>query len=154
MSTRDLARQLILETAIVGELDAAKDDTRQALRSLMAEGDRLKVRDDDGTELGQVYVTEPKRSGSYVYDWSALLLWVEAHCPQYVVHPAPTVSSNFVARLVRAGGEWLDEATGELVPVDGMGTKPVAAGSLTVKPTDAAAELARGLLGAIRKELE
>lgn len=153
MPDRDLARRAVLESAVLDVLSEAYDETRVALRSGMQEGDRLKITADDGTDLGQVYVTSPKGGGAYIYDFSALMLWVEKHCPEYLV-TTTTVSTTFRDRLLRAGGEWLDEATGEVLTPDGMGTKPRPTGSLTVKPTEAATDVARRLLGVIQQAVE
>ena len=136
---RDIARRAIGEKAI---LDAAKelhDATRELLSEGMHAGDRYTIKADDGTDLGMVYVTNPKGT-LRVVDEESFLAWVQANHPTAII---PQVNPAWKRALLSAGAD----VNGEIP--DGCETV-VGAPTLTVKPTNEARMLAASTL----RELE
>lgn len=136
---RDIARRAIGEKSI---LDAAKelhDATRALLSEGMHAGDRYTIKADDGTDLGMVYVTNPKGT-LRVVDEESFLNWVERNHPTAII---PQVNPAWKRTLLSAGAD----VNGEIP--DGCETV-VGAPTLTVKPTDEARMLAASTL----RELE
>ena len=136
---RDIARRAIGEKAI---LDAAKelhDETRAALAKAMEAGDRVKIKADDGTDLGMVYVSDP-RGTLRVVDEAAFVAWVQANHPGAII---PTVNPAWQRALLSAGCDTNGEVPDGCETVVGRPT-------LTVKPTDEARALAASTL----RELE
>ena len=96
---RDIARRAIGEKAI---LDAAKelhDATRELLSEGMHAGDRYTIKADDGTDLGMVYVSDPKGT-LRVVDEAAFVAWVQANHPDAII---PTVNPAWQRTLLSAG---------------------------------------------------
>ena len=133
---RDLARRAIGEKAILDAARGLHDETRAALAEAMEAGDRVKIKADDGTDLGMVYVSDPKGT-LRVVDEAAFVAWVQANHPDAII---PTVNPAWQRALLSAGCD----ANGE-VP-DGCETVVVLP-TLTVKPTDEARALAVSTLG-------
>lgn len=134
---RDTARAALLQAAILKELAAADDHTREELRAELAPGDRVAVPD-----LGFVQMTQP-RKGWRVADYTALNAWIETNCPEAIVS-VTQVSPAFVSSLLKSG-EYVT-SDGEVLTPDGIGAvegQP----TLRVSPTDAAHEQARVILG-------
>lgn len=115
---------------------------------LDADVERVRVTDDDGTNLGAVSVSAG-RAKAKVYDERAFLAWVAERHPGEVVQ---VVRESFAKRLLDAAtiaGDPVDPATGEVIP----GVE-VAVGDpyLTVRPAAGAVDrmretlLATGLL--------
>lgn len=73
------------------------------------------VKDDDGTKLGTVSVSDGKKTAK-VSDESALLAWVKANRPdqlRYVVEPAYI---DALKKLAVEHGSAVDKDTGEVIP--------------------------------------
>jgi len=64
------------------------------------------------------------------------MIWAMEHAPAAIV-TTQTVSSAWVARLLKDGGEWTDPQTGEVLEVPGLGMSQAGA-QLRVVPNDAA----------------
>ena len=136
---RDTARRALMEAAILKELAARNEVTREDLRTADLEpGDKLNVSD-----LGYVQVTNPKPTLKVV-DWTALTKWIEDNAPDVGIITRTEVSSYFVAQLLKSG-EWIN-ADGEVLTPDGIGLVQ-GAPTLRVAPSDAAHAAARELLG-------
>ena len=136
---RDIARRAIGEKAI---LDAAKelhDATRELLSEGMHAGDRYTIKADDGTDLGMVYVTNPKGT-LRVVDEEAFLRWVERNHPTALIQQ---VNPSWKRALLSAGADVNGEVPDGCETVVGAPTRPV-------KPTDKARMLAASTL----RELE
>jgi hypothetical protein len=144
MSARDDARRALLEAAILRELSAAADNTRESLSGEMEAGDRITVAD-----LGYALVTKPRKTWRVV-DHGAFAKWVETHAPEQII-TVTQVSPGFMRRMCDVG-EYVN-ADGEVLTPDGIGAV-TGTPQLRIAPTDAAHELARSWLGANWKEIE
>lgn len=142
MTDRALARRALLESAILKELAEANADTRAQFD--LEPGDRVAV---EG--LGYVQVTKPKPS-LLVVDWPAFTRWVETYAPERII-TTTTIDPGLISVVTRTG-EYVNP-DGEVLVPDGVGTVP-GTPQLRVSPTDAAHELARGLLGRLPMEVE
>lgn len=140
---RELAARAIGERSILEEADALHRETRTALADAMQPGDRIKVKSEDGTDLGMVYITDPKPV-LRVVDPAAFAEWVEANHPDaYVTVTARQLSASWQADLLRRGCDEAGEVPAGCAEVVGRPT-------LTVKPTEDARALARTY---VRREL-
>lgn len=152
MTARDLAEKAIMQKAVLDLLDGDVQEVRDQLRELLTAGDRVQVTAPDGTDLGMVYVAKPRKTRTArVVDWPALIRWVETNAPEYIVTETK-IAPHFIDRLLRYDGEHIDP-NGEVKQAEGIGFT-TRAPSLTVKPTDAATEAARALIGPMRREVE
>lgn len=145
MLTTDQAARLVLATAISKAIGEAVEEVRAELRPDLNPGDRTTAIV-DGVTVGHVSMTQTK-AASRVQDYAALMAWALEHVPAAIVTPAPTVSSAWVATLLKNGGEWTDPATGEVHEVPGLGTSQ-AAPQLRVDTNDQASAWALTALGA------
>ena len=142
-SKDDLVRRALAEKAILDAATALNQDTRTSLSASMKAGERQPC-EIDGVDLGMVYMTKPTTSARVV-DQEAFMAWVAEHAPGAIVTRTVTEVSPAWVKSILAKGCTDD---GE-VP-DGLGEvtgKPI----LTVKPTEQARALARGL---VQRELE
>ena len=142
-SKPDLVRRALGEAAI---LDAAKnlnDGTRAELLGVMQPGERQPCYL-DGVDLGMVLVTKPTPRTAIV-DAAAFEAWVAEHAPGAIITRTITeVSPAWVKSVLAKGCTDDGEVPDGLAEVTGRPT-------LTVKPTDHAKALARGL---VQRELE
>lgn len=144
MSSKDeLVRRAVGEKAILDAATALNQDTRAELAALMKAGERQPC-EVDGVDLGMVYMTKPT-ARTLVVDPAAFLAWVSEHAPGAIITRTITEVSPAWVKSILAKGCTDD---GE-VP-DGLG-EVTGSPTLTVKPTEQARTLARGL---VQRELE
>ena len=105
LSTEQAAR-LVLATAVSHAIADRVTDIRDELRPELNAGDRT----------------------------TALMAWAMEHNPTAIV-TTQTVNSAWVDRILKAGGEWTDPETGEVLEVPGLGTSQASA-QLRVTVTD------------------
>ena len=142
-SKDDLVRRALVEKAILDAATALNQDTRTSLATSMKAGERQPC-EIDGVDLGMVYMTKPTTSVRVV-DQAAFLAWVSEHAPGAIVTRTVTeVSPAWVKSVLAKGCTDDGEVPDGLAEVTGRPT-------LTVKPTDHAKALARGL---VQRELE
>lgn len=141
--SKELARVAIMEAAILKELGAANDHTRQALGEILEPGDRMAVTV-DGHDLGYVQRTKPRKVWK-VQEWGEFTRWVEQHAPDQIV-TTTQVSPAFIQRLLSVG-EYIT-AEGEVLIPDGLGASETTS-QLRVSPSDDAHELARSILNRV-----
>ncbi len=142
----DLARRAVGEKAILDAATELNAATREELAALLSRGTKLTIfTDDESVELGQVWVANPKPT-LRVVDEDALMLWVAEHHPGALVEVRETrISPAWLKGLLAAGADENGEIPPGVAEVAGRPT-------LTVRPSDAAKSLARGLVQ--RGELE
>jgi len=133
MLSTDQAARLVLATAISHAIADRVTDIRDELRPELNAGDRTTALV-DGVNVGAVQMTQTKPA-TKVVDYGALMVWVMEHNPTALVTPAPTVSSAWVERVLKNGGEWTDSETGEVHQVPGLGVSQAGA-QLRVTVTD------------------
>lgn len=130
----------LLEDAVKAEGKAAKLAIADAFAETGA--DRVRVTDDDGTDLGTVSRSRG-RATAKVTDPDAFTAWVAAAHPEAIV---TTVDPDWTARLLlscKVSGDPVDPATGEVVPgVDLVEGAP----SISARPTNAARDRMAALL--------
>jgi hypothetical protein len=134
-----MAAQLV--SKLVAE-DAATFKT--GLLALMADSgaERVRVTDDDGTDLGAVSITAG-RVQAKVTDPKAFAAWVAERYPSELVHLVREAFTRKVLDAAVGAGEPVDMATGEVVPgVEVSVGEPY----LTVRPTTAAKDRMRETL--------
>ena len=142
-SKDDWVRRALGEKAILDAATALNQDTRAALAASMKAGERQPC-EIDGVDLGMVYMTKPTTS-TRVVDPVAFQAWVSEHAPGAIVTRTVTeVSPAWVKSILAKGCTDDGEVPDGLAEVTGRPT-------LTVKPTDHAKALARGL---VQRELE
>ena len=142
-SKDDLVRRALGEKAILDAATALNQDTRTSLATSMKAGERQPC-EIDGVDLGMVYMTKPTTSVRVV-DQAAFQAWVSEHAPGAIVTRTVTeVSPAWVKSILAKGCTDDGEVPDGLAEVTGRPT-------LTVKPTDHAKALARGL---VQRELE
>jgi len=135
MLTTEQAARLVLASAIRDAIGDRVEEIRQELKPELNPGDRTAAIV-DGVAIGAVQMTQTKPAAKVV-DYGALMVWVMEHVPAAIVTPSPTVSSAWVATLLKNGGEWTDPTTGEVLEVPGLGMSQAGA-QLRVVPNDAA----------------
>ena len=134
MLSTDQAARLVLASAIRDAIGERVEDIRQELRPELNPGDRTTAYV-DGVQIGAVQMTQTKPAAKVV-DYAALMIWAMEHVPAAIV-TTQTVSSAWVATLLRSGGEWTDQETGEVFVIPGLGMSQAGA-QLRVVPNDAA----------------
>ena len=144
LSTEQAAR-LVMASAVRDAIGDRVEEIRQELRPELNPGDRTTAYI-DGVQIGAVSMTQTKPAAKVV-DHAALMVWVMEHAPAAIVTPAPTVTSAWVATLLKNGGEWTDPQTGEVLEVPGLGVSQAGA-QLRVVPNDAAKAWAQTALEA------
>jgi hypothetical protein len=96
--------------------------------------ERIRVTDDDGTDLGAVCLSAGRTSAK-VTDPAAFLAWVAQRHPSELVQAVRDSFTKKILDAVTAAGEPVDTATGEVIPgVEVTTGDPF----LTVRPTDEA----------------
>ncbi len=123
-----MAAQLVAK--LVTEHGAGfKSDLLAAMADLGAE--RIRVADDDGTDLGAVSIT-PGRVSAKVTDAAAFQRWVSERHPSEMVQQVRESFTRRVLDQAAAAGDPVDAATGEVIPgVEVSAGEPY----LTVRPT-------------------
>lgn len=109
-----LAAKLITDWAKTHVTDA-KHITEQLMNDVGA--DRVKVADDDGTELGSITITKGHRT-AHISDPDAFHAWVMQRYPQHV-HIIPTIEPRWLERTLNTAsklGTPVDTDTGEVIP--------------------------------------
>lgn len=142
---RDLARRAIGEKSILDAAEKLHAQTRAELAGELEAGDRVTIKDAEGTTLGLAYVSDPAQRWK-VTDPALLLAWAKEHAPHLVVS---RVVEEVPSLPLDDQGE-IALPTGECVRPDGVSAvrgRP----TLTVKPSDAAKALALSL---VTRELE
>ena len=134
MLTTEQAARLVMASAVRDAIGDRVEEIRQELRPELNPGDRTTAYI-DGVQIGAVQMTQTKPAAKVV-DYAALMIWAMEHVPAAIV-TTQTVSSAWVATLLRSGGEWTDPATGEVLEVPGLGMSQAGA-QLRVVPNDAA----------------
>lgn len=133
----------------MGDMEgASKDQLLAAMQDPDDGADRIRVHDDDGTDLGTVGITRG-RWQPRVSDELALLAWVKAGYPHEVTEK---IRPAFLSKILGWVKDYKEPITptGEVIP--GVEISP-GKDFLTVRATDAAAERARIALGASLPEL-
>lgn len=160
MSARDLASRLLALRVVTDWIKSEDRELRAAAAADLVVGERVTGLADPADKesvLGFVQLTKARESWS-VTDRDALLDWVAEHAPgELVTVPArDDVRASFVTVLLDSAkkhGGWLDPATGELVPLDGVVECRTGEPVLTVKPTAEADGLVRDALAARRLQI-
>jgi len=134
MLTTEQAARLVMASAVRDAIGDRVEEIRQELRPELNPGDRTTAYV-DGVQIGAVQMTQTKLAAKVV-DYAALMIWAMEHAPAAIV-TTQTVSSAWVARLLKDGGEWTDPQTGEVLEVPGLGMSQAGA-QLRVVPNDAA----------------
>ena len=134
MLTTEQAARLVMASAVRDAVGDRVEEIRQELRPELNPGDRTTAYV-DGVQIGAVQMTQTKPAAK-VIDYGALMIWAMEHAPAAIV-TTQTVSSAWVARLLKDGGEWIDPTTGEVLEVPGLGVSQAGA-QLRVVPNDAA----------------
>lgn len=117
MSDRELiADRLVRQKAILDVLREADADTRAEARALYAPGAA------DPTPLGRVRMDKGRRKHEVV-DYAAVERFVRDHNIPNGIIVRESLNSAVVAALVKAGGEWTDPATGEVLDVPGIAVR-------------------------------
>lgn len=140
--------QAALEAAVIKELAARNKTTRAEVEQMLEPGDRKTAYLGDGPtkrEIGSVRLDRPK-SGYRIADRDQFVAWVQANHPAAIVM-VPTVVPLWEASVLKQGSTPDGEVPDGIEWVEGKPT-------FVVTPNDAAAELARVLLGDALKELE
>jgi hypothetical protein len=144
-----LARQLVMEKAILDVLKDANAETRERGRQEFDSSDA------DSAKLGDAVIGRVRRdkpTGKWsVQDWPLFEAWVRANVPHAWI-AIPRVDPGFIAAVCKTGA-YIDRETGELLPVDGIGYTE-SDGNLVVTTTDAAEDLARELITEQLKVIE
>jgi hypothetical protein len=114
---KTLARTVVAAKLVADEIKARGDEAKaELLYEMTAAGaERVRVTDEDGTDLGPVTVGAGRVSAAVV-DEAAFVEWVAATYPEAIVR---TVSPDVRLRLLNAAkkaGEPVDVATGEVIP--------------------------------------
>lgn len=145
MNRKQMARQLVIEKAILDVLGEANAETRAQANEEYEPGDADAV-----TEFGRVRRDKPSKSWR-VLDHAAFAHWVDQHAPEALVTTV-TINSSWLNRVLKTGTvrvEQVDEETGEVTEVDvtpdGVGLVTSQKG-VTVTTTDAAEDAARAIL--------
>jgi hypothetical protein len=143
-----LARQLVMEKAVLDVLKDANAETRERGK------EQFDSNDADSAKLGETVIGRVRRdkpTGKWsVQDWPAFEAWVREHVPHAWI-AIPRVDPGFIAAVCKSG-TYIDR-DGVILEVDGVGYAE-ADGNLVVTTTDAAEDLAREVLGRTMKELE
>lgn len=136
-----MAAQLV--SKLVAEHGAGfKTDLLAAMSDLGAE--RIRVTDDDGTDLGSVALAAGRVSAK-VTDPAAFQAWVAVRHPDELVQQVRESFTHRVLNQAAATGDPVDPMTGEVIP----GVEVVAGDPyLTVRPTAAAKDRMRETLQA------
>lgn len=109
-----LAAKLITDWAKIHITDA-KTTTQDLMNQVGA--DRVRVTDEDGTDLGTITIT-PGRTTAHITDPDAFNQWVATRYPERV-HQVPTIEAAWLDRTLHAAGklgEPVDTETGEVIP--------------------------------------
>lgn len=147
MSDRELiANRLVRQKAILDVLREADAETRAEARALYAPGAA------DPTPLGRVRMDKGRKAHT-VTDYAALEAFVREHDIPGGIVVRETLNSALVSALVKAGGEWTDPATGEVLEVPGIAITEEP-GRLVVTTAPEAEDWARSALAAIVAPLE
>jgi hypothetical protein len=117
MTMKDLARTVVAAKLVSDEIKARGDAAKaELLESMAAAGaERIRVTDEDGTDLGPVSLGAGRTSAAVV-DEDAFAAWVKANYPEAIVS---TVDPDMRLRLLNAAkkaGEPVDVGTGEVIP--------------------------------------
>ena len=97
------------------EIREAKTTMRNVLEPRMAPGERIPAQLPDGTAIGAVGLSKPRKTPT-VTDEKALLEWVKTNRPDEIVE---SVNPAYIANLkaqVRSHGYAFDRETGEIIP--------------------------------------
>jgi hypothetical protein len=142
------ARTVIAAKLVADEIKARGDEAKADLLYEMTSSgaERMRVLDEDGTDLGPVSIGTGRISATVV-DEAAFTKWVANTYPEAIVQ---TVSPDMRLRLLNAAkkaGEPVDVATGELIP--GVDISQ-GANYVTARPTAEAKERMRELLNGSR----
>jgi hypothetical protein len=143
-----LARQLVMEKAILDVLGEANAETRERGRQEFDSNDADSAKLDE-TVIGRVRRDKPTGKWS-VQDWPRFEAWVREHVPHAWI-ATPRVDPHFISAVCKTG-TYIDR-DGVVLDVDGIGYGE-SEGRLVVTTTDAAEDYARELIGAALKELE
>lgn len=150
MSDRLAATRLIAARVLRDLLAEQDSQLRQDMQAGMVVGDRATAvvyENDEPVVVGHVQLTKgTSTTTAAVTDAEALLAWVKEHAPtevQTVELVRPSFQKTLLDQVKSVGG-WLDPATGELLDVEGVTVTPATPRpTLTVKPTDDAADVVR-----------
>jgi len=142
------ARTVIAAKLVADEIKARGDEAKaELLYEMTASGaERIRVLDEDGTDLGPVSIGTGRISATVV-DEGAFVEWVAANYPEAIVQ---TVSPDMRLRLLNAAkkaGDPVDVATGEVIP--GVDISQCA-NYVTARPSAEAKERMRDLLNGSR----
>lgn len=118
MSTREerlLAGRQVFAKVIQADVKAAFDDTRERLEPLVDADGGIAAELPDGTRIGTVKRSKPKRSPAVV-DEAALLAWVKVNRPEEIVEVVAAAFVDYLKCQARKYGVAVYEPTGEIVP--------------------------------------
>ncbi|MGH3518822.1 MAG: hypothetical protein ACRDQ7_15670 [Haloechinothrix sp.] len=141
-----VARAALALNALAGSvLDEQTSARAVAFHRLAVSGaERVRVKDDDGEELGSVSLTKGRVSAR-VADQDAYMQWVAKRYPEQV-ETVQVVRSAFTERVLntaKATGVPVDTETGEVIP--GVEVSDGSPG-ITIRPNAVAKERMRALL--------
>lgn len=112
---RLLAGRAIFARVIRDDVQAVVVQTRETLEPLLAADEAIAAELPDGTRIGTVKRSKPKRTPS-VTDEAALLAWVREHRPEELVESVNPGFVRYLLEQVRHYGEAVYGETGEIVP--------------------------------------
>lgn len=153
MNRKQIARQLVIEKAILDVLGEANGETRARAKDEYEPGDA-----DSVANFGRVRMDKASQSWK-VIDHSALAHWVDENAPDALV-TVVQINSSWLNRVLKTGTvriERTDTATGEITEID---VTPDGVGLITSNPrlvvttTDEAEDAARVLLSDAMKAIE
>lgn len=108
MSRKDRARRLLLQAAVIGQMNAQNERARAVAKDEYMPGDREQA-ESGGVKVGAVRMDEGRVSVR-VTDQAAALAWTDANHPQQVDEViVPTVTDEGFAWLREHHPEWITE---------------------------------------------
>lgn len=152
---KELAQRLLLEKAILDELQHQNKLAREAAADLYEPGDADSPRV-DGERLGRVRMDSGRVSARLV-DPAAFEEWVRANRPEQieeVTRVYPAFVTSVLEAVKRDGGFGLDRATGEIGPIPPGVSVSTSPPVLNVSVATEGKTLARRLLAGMLPELE
>ena len=155
MIDRETAARLLMQKAVLDELDGANKELRKETAAELLPGDSVAAAV-AGCPLGKVSMSKPREYARV--DERELLAWALVHRPEEV-ETVQRVRAGFVKAIQDAHGhlpERVDHETGEVIPacdVPGVTVTRAEQGVLTVAPTIDARIIARVWVNQLPEQL-
>lgn len=118
MSTREerlLAGRQVFAKVIAADVKAHGDEVRERLEPLIDTDGSIAAELPDGTRIGSVKRSKPRRTPA-VTDDAAVLAWVKENRPEEIVESVNPAFLDYLKAQAKKHGEAVYEPTGEIVP--------------------------------------